>query len=142
MLDYKFKMQLSNIIYKYAKAFHVDPHISVAILMQENRFRNNHRYEYMDYVHEDGQIEEIRGITDYGIAQLHRSTIRNYNFDVKKLYEKDLDYTISCHMRILKDKIQLCKDMSKPWACYHSKTKIFYNQYIPLVERYLNVKRN
>lgn len=138
-------MKLSNFIYKGAKAIGIDPLISVAILNQENRFRNVHTYEVESSIKEECHtssctriVTEHQEVADMGIAQINIRTAIAYGFDLQRLYDHDIEYAIESHFIILKSKINMCKDLGNDsWSCYHSKTPEHRLKYVKMVSRYL-----
>ena len=139
-------MQLSNYIYRSARAHNIDPMVSVAILHQENRFRDVHTYE----VERDVQsvchatscvkhVTEHHEVVDIGIAQINVRTAVYHGFDLQRLYDHDLEYAIESHMTILANKIKVCADDfgDEAWTCYHSVTPEHRLKYLEMVSRYL-----
>ena len=138
-------MKISNIIYTKAKSIGIDPMISVAILNQENRFRDVNTYQIDRKVVEKCDkkmctkvITEVHRVADMGIAQINIKTAVDYGFDIKRLYDHDLEYALEVHFAILKSKIKMCKSLGNDaWSCYHSKTQEHRLKYIKMVSRYL-----
>jgi len=138
-------MKLSNLIAKAAKKHGVDPMVSVAILNQENNFRDKHTWQITKKIKnkcgEDSctqTITETKEVFDMTIAQINVKTAADYNFDLVRLFEHDTEYAIDCHFTILKDKIRMCADLGdEAWSCYHSKTPVYREKYVELVSRYL-----
>jgi hypothetical protein len=138
-------MTISNLIYRKAKAHNIDPMISVAILNQENAFRDVHTYEVERDVSESchaasciRQVTEHHEVVDLGIAQINVRTAAHYKFDLQRLYEHDMEYAIDCHMAVLGDKMKQCKHLGNDsWSCYHSVTPKHRIKYIKMVSRYL-----
>jgi len=138
-------MQLSNWIYKGAKAIGIDPLVSVAILNQENRFRNVHTYEVDTKIVEECHstsctriVTEHQEVADMGIAQINIRTAVGFGFDLQRLYDHDVEYAIESHFVILKSKIDMCKDLGEhSWSCYHSVTPEHRLKYVKMVSRYL-----
>lgn len=138
-------MELSNIIYKNAKEHNIDPMISVAILNQENRFRDIHTYE-VERKEEAGchmtscvkKVVEHHEVADMTLAQINVRTAVGYGFDLQRLYDHDTEYAIECHMDILADKIKQCDHLGDmAWSCYHSVTPKYREKYVEMVSRYL-----
>lgn len=138
-------MKISNIVYTNAKAIGIDPMVSIAILNQENRFRDENTYHIERKVIEKCDkkmctktVTEIYKVADMGIAQINIKTAIDYGFDIKRLYDHDLEYALKAHLTILKSKIKMCKKLgADAWSCYHSKTPIHRLKYIKMVSRYL-----
>jgi len=138
-------MEISNLVYHNAKKLGINPMISLAILNQENRFRDVNTYHISRDVKEvcNGKsciktIVEKHTVADMGIAQINIRTAVDYGFDIQRLYDHDLKYALDCHFAILKSKISMCKKLGNDaWSCYHSKTPEYRLRYIELVSRYL-----
>lgn len=144
-INKKFAMRLSNLIYKASKKYHIAPEISVAILFQESRFKQEHTFKIKTTssdvctktacVH---TIIEKQKVFDLGIAQINVNTAVYYGFDLKRLYKHDMEYAIDCHFHILADKIKQCSDLGDyAWSCYHSATPQLRDKYIKLVDQYM-----
>jgi len=138
-------MEISNYIHEFTKTNDIDPMISLAILNQENRFRDVHTYEIEYFTNPILNCHSCikptarlhYKIMDMGIAQINVQTAADYGFDLQRLYNHDLRYAISCHIAILKDKIKMCKKLGDyAWSCYHSKTPKHRLKYVELVSRY------
>lgn len=138
-------MKLSNLIYKEAKKYDIDPMISVAILKQENRFRDVHTYEVSKEVIEEcyetscvKRVHELHEVVDIGIAQINVRTAVYNGFDLQRLYSHDMEYAIQSHMFLLDKKIKMCKELGdEAWSCYHSKTPKFRKKYVKMVSRFI-----
>lgn len=142
-MNSSYAMALSNKFYKYSKKHNGDPRLAVAIAMQETSIRNIDRQqsiiifsENCDHLSCETIWKIKKGVSDVCMFQFHVNTILTYNIDPVRLKE-DIDYCIEWHYKLMNKKKKYCKDFKKPWACYHSKTKIYREQYIKLVERYL-----
>jgi len=151
-------MELSNLIYKYSRKYGTDPHITVAIGMQESGLNSVHRKttgliyreKCHNFVEESGSqsdrvdklcipslIEETI-YTDFGMFQFHHRTIEAYQVDLHRVFTHDLEYIVEAHIKILKKKVGYCKHHKKDaWTCYHSVNKSKRLLYKSLVERYL-----
>lgn len=138
-IDSKYAMNLSNMLYKYSKQYGTNPHISVAIIMQESSFINKDR-TVSAYVVRNGveKIEQV--VTDVSMYQFHVNTIKYLGLNKDRL-RKDLDYATKQHIKLLAKKITVCLNRgilkSKAWACYHSYTRKHMNKYYKLVSRFL-----
>jgi len=129
-------MKVSNLLYRYAKKYGQDPHISVAIARQENVFRESHRKGKVA-VFSDHGYEVVEGSTDFCMFQIHINTAINEGFNIWKLHT-DLEYCIETHFKILKKKRRICKKLEPyAWACYHSFTPSVREAYRKKVEEYL-----
>jgi len=130
-----FAMKLSNKLYKYSQKYETDPHISVAIAMQESSLRNINRRATV-LVKDKNNYTLIKGYSDIGIFQFHVLTAKNYKMDIVRLVN-DLDYAVDRHVWLLKRKMQYCKHLGdESWTCYHSATPIHRKVYKKHVERY------
>jgi hypothetical protein len=135
-IDREFADKLAVLIRKYSAEYELNPHISVAIAMQETGLENKHRKQKV-YVLENGYYKIVEGVTDVSLFQFHINTIQHYNLDPHKLSE-NLEYAVKNHFKIMADKVKMCSDLGKDaWVCYHSKTKVNREHYKKLVSRYL-----
>ncbi len=132
-IDTSWAMYLSNLIYRHSKAFGTDPMLSVAIARQESGLSNVHR---KDLVYTSEGV--VRGITDFGVFQIHLRTAINYGLDLVRL-KHDIDYQVYWHARILRDKLRQCRGpASTPaWTCYNTKTPSLRREYYNQVRRWL-----
>lgn len=131
-------MALSNKVYKYAKKYGQNPHISIAIGMQETGLRNISRMQnviiYDDSTEEGWKV--VRGHSDVCMFQFHVNTIVSHQLDPIRLKD-DLDYCIEQHFILMKQKRKICSHLKEDsWSCYHSFNKIPREHYKRLVERY------
>lgn len=102
--------EISNIIAKYTKKYHIEAELFTAILRQESNFRlesKGCRYGL------DENYNETKVCADFGISQVYYKTARRYKFDIERL-TKDLDYSIKCGIIILRD-IQKRYGHEKDW---------------------------
>ena len=139
-------LTLSNLIYKYSKQYGTDPHISVAIGMQESGLKEIHAktsgLHKVEVCDENNlcwlEYQPITIYTDLSIFQFHYRSINIYRLNQKKILEHDLDHIVHSHIRILAGKIKNCQDLGQEaWVCYHSRTPVKRNLYYKLVKRYL-----
>jgi hypothetical protein len=129
-------MKISNVIYRYAKKYNQDPHISVAIARQENVFRQSHRKGKVA-VFSDHGYEVVEGSTDLCMFQIHINTAINHGYNIWKLHT-DLEYCVETHFKILVRKKRICKKLEPyAWTCYHSFTPSIREAYRKKVEEYL-----
>ena len=140
-IDRGFAMELSNIIYRAAILYKIDPMISVAIAAQESGIRNINREAIGVYpvceVHAHVPCHTFRTITDVGIFQIHVKTAENYGMDIFKLLNS-VEYQVVSHMKILKQKLKLCADLGdEAYSCYHSKTPKYRKAYVKHIKKYL-----
>lgn len=138
-------MKLSNLIYKGALKHGTDPMITVAILNQESSFIDQHTWKIDRDVKRECDhnsckeiIKEVHTVKDMTIAQINIFTAAEYDFDLDKLFSKDVEYALECHFEILEDKIKMCSHLGdEAWSCYHSATPKHRLKYVELVSRYL-----
>jgi hypothetical protein len=123
----KTALELSELLVKYSKKHNTDPNVSVAIAMQETGITNKNRME-------KGKV------TDVGMFQFHIDTIKYYKLDKVRLMN-DLEYAVKSHTKLLRIKIDQCRNIlkvkNKAWSCYHSFTESHREKYITAVGRYL-----
>lgn len=152
-LDKKYKMEMSNLIYKYSKKYDLPPRLSVAIFMQESTLGvYKHKKEKVllkmkDCITEPPQFDDscserykiVEGITDVGIWMFSIPTITQYKIDIGRV-SSDKDYATEWHFKILKRKISNCKKKygTTAWACYNSATSFHHKRYVKLVTKWLN----
>ena len=140
-IDRGFAMELSNIIYRAAILYKIDPMISVAIAAQESGIRNTHRTgvgipPWCMYAQNDCGI--VTSITDIGIFQIHVNTAKSYKLSMFRLFN-DIEYQVHSHMKILKQKLKLCAHLGdEAYSCYHSKTPKYRKAYVKLIRKYLD----
>lgn len=139
-INREFAMELSDLLYKYSNKYNTDPFVSVAIAMQESSLVNRNRTSRAIIKKPDNTYDYIDVITDVGLFQFHVNTIENYDLDVNRI-KKDLDYAVYHHVKLLKQKMNLCVKLgvaySVAWSCYHSATPKHRERYVRLVMRYL-----
>lgn len=148
-VDKKWAFKFSNLLYKHAKKYGMDPYRSLAIAMQESSLRPINRtttmvvmlkqrvcYNVGACVDIDGW-QYITGATDVGVFQFSARTLRDYGINVARM-QNDLEYVVEEHFKFLKQKIRTCvkKKISPAWACYHSKTPKRHAEYKELVNRF------
>lgn len=128
LADPKTAMLVSNLIYRATKHYGLDPHISVAIIAAESRFK-----DIAEVRHRNGRV-------DYGMVQVNKRTAEAYGLD-EDLLQQDLSYQIWAHAVILKDKIKICKANGwaegVEWSCYHSFNQKPRLKYVLAVRRFL-----
>jgi len=148
-IDKKWAMKFSNIIYKKAVKYQLDPIRSVCIGMQESSLRLIDREQnilvFKKECNEIGMCTEearmVKGISDVSVWMFHVDTIVAYNKD-PILLRTDLEYATDFHFSLLKKKMNLCKNLGKDaWTCYHSKTEKHRLNYKNLVNRFCKVKK-
>lgn len=138
-IDKSYAMKLSNIIYKYSRKYKQNPHISIAIGMQETGLKENtHRKQNVivfDKSFEKG-YKIVRGYSDICMFQFHVDTISSHDIDPVKL-KSDIDYCVEEHFKLMMQKRKICSHLGKDsWTCYHSVNKQPREYYKSLVERY------
>lgn len=129
-------MKLSNLIYKYSKKYKTDPHLSVAIGMQESSLVNQNR-KVKGMIKTENGFQLVEVYTDVGLFQMHYNTIIMRELDMNRL-QSDLEYNVDQHVKLLSEKIDFCSKRypDTAWACYHSSTKKNHIKYVKLVTRY------
>ncbi len=144
-IDKSWAMKFSNIVYKKAKKYELDPMISIAIAMQESSLRQINRRQSVlvpkEACDEFGEcvveFEKIVGYSDLSIWQFHVETLEAYNIDPVEVHT-NLEYATDFHFKLLKKKIKMCKHLGdEAWTCYHSATERFRKKYKDDVGRYL-----
>ena len=130
-------MELSNTIYKYSKKYKQNPHISVAIGMQETGLKQaNREQNIIVFDDSDKGWSVVKGYSDVCMFQFHVNTIVAHNLNPIKL-KNDLDYCVEQHFKLMQQKRKICSHLGKDsWTCYHSVNKIPREFYKKLVERY------
>jgi tRNA(Phe) wybutosine-synthesizing methylase Tyw3 len=118
-------------LHKYSRIYGTNPHVSVAIAMQESSLRHMDRTIYALV---DSEVKKV--VTDIGLFQFHVKTVRNLNIDMQRLRD-DFDYHVEQHVKLLKRKMKICEEKDNSWSCYHSFTERLRNDYTTLVLRYL-----
>lgn len=142
-IDKEWAYKFSNLLYKYAKKFKMDPMRSLAIAMQETSLKNQHRTRkvlvFYDQCNKDKCIKayrEVEGASDLSVFQFHVNTIKEFNIDPIQL-NYSLEYAVKTHFELLKYKEEHCAFLKEnAWACYHSKTPKYQKQYIEMVNRW------
>ena len=140
-----FAMRLSNLLHKYSRKYRTDAHLSIAIARQESGIRNINRYEWAVTKNSAGYLVRTKNISDIGIFQFHVNTIAHRKLD-PELLQVDLEYQVKEHVRLLRDKIRICKNRktarkfriprNEAWSCYHSATPSHRKTYVRLVSRF------
>lgn len=137
-IDKTYAMKLSNLMYKYSQKYDQNPHISVAVGMQETGLRNISRKQNIiiyDDIYPKGW-KVVRGYTDVCMFQFHVNTITSHKLDPLKL-KNDLNYCVEQHFKLMRQKRKICSHLGKDsWTCYHSVNDIPREHYQKLVERY------
>ena len=144
-IDKKWAMKFSDIIYKKAKEYNLDPMISIAIVMQESSIRKINRKEKVliqketcdDLGECSMTYKVVTGYSDLSIWQFHIDTLLNFKIDPIRV-QTDLEYATDFHFKLLKHKIKKCsKHKDLAWSCYHSATERHRLKYVEDVSRYL-----
>lgn len=121
-VDSEYADRLAKTLTKYAKKHNVKVELLAAILMQESRYNVraiNHKSK------------------DYGIGQINKRTIANFNFDQTKILT-DVEYSVEAAAIVLADfKRMYGKKDSQYWTRYNSSDKTKRQVYKQLVARYL-----
>jgi soluble lytic murein transglycosylase-like protein len=118
-IDKFYAIRLSKAIIKAHKAYKIDPKLLSAILMQESSYK----------------LDVVSKTKDYSIGQINKKTIDHYHFNKDRLLI-DLDYSVNCTTRILKDLKTKYKE-SDYWTRYHSFKSEFRNRYKNSVKRFM-----
>jgi hypothetical protein len=148
-IDKSYAMKLSNVIYRKAKQFKLDPILFSAIIAQESSYRleaKNCTKGYVTYPNRPEDRPPKKKVlfykfqtvcSDFGLSQIHYKTADRYDFDMHKLYT-DLNYSVESGMIVLKDfKKRYAKKEKYWWTRYNSSTPQKRELYRKLVERYL-----
>jgi hypothetical protein len=122
-IDKKLASQLSRFIHKYATIFKADANRAISIATQESGLRivtgKNHN-----------------NTRDVGIFQINTRTIKEYNFDAKKLMN-DPEYSVKAYFTVMQEKQRICSKLKQEsWTCYHSRSPALRKAYKKLVNRY------
>ncbi len=135
----RYAMRLSNFIHKYSRRYKQDPHISIAIGMQETNLRQINRKHSIILFGEEhpGGWKKITGYSDICMFQFHVNTITSHGLDPIRL-KNDIEYCVEQHFILMRHKRKVCRSLGEDsWTCYHSRNKIPRELYKKLVERYL-----
>ena len=138
-IDKEYAMEVSNIIYKMHKKYHIPSRIFTAILMQESGYSLKAKGKHCGYTKE---LERECIYSDYGISQIHYITAELWGFDVNKL-TIDLEYSVESGAKVLHDVMKRFKSKDDDyWVRYNcgfrGDTKRDTCQiYKKFVERYL-----
>jgi soluble lytic murein transglycosylase-like protein len=143
-------MQLSNIIYKYAKKYKLDPKLLTAILAQESMYRINtancsYGIRCCDFTKvlglETNKVgyDVVRSCTDFGISQIHYKTAERYNLDIALLLT-DPDYSVRAGAKILYDiKRRYAKHEPTWWTRYNASSPSKRAEYEKKVMRFFPI---
>jgi hypothetical protein len=129
-IDTDYAGKLSYYIVVECTKFGVSPHLFTAILMQESGYNlkaKNCRFDAIEY----------KICTDFGIAQIHFTSVKRYNFNQKRL-TSDLVYSLRAGLRILSDfkKMYAHKDKYY-WSRYNSSNPLARQKYKERVQRWM-----
>lgn len=140
-----YALELSNIIYKYTKAYKISSSLYTAILMQESSYKLDSK-NCNKGLREPSEIEKAQGITemvedevclDLGISQINIKTIRNFDLDPELLIT-DLEYSIESGLKVLKDFKKRYKHKEPDWwTRYNASNEERRNMYKESVSKYL-----
>jgi hypothetical protein len=121
-----FAKTLAKEVNTQAKRYGLDPFISIKIGMLESSLR-------MDAVSNTG---------DYGIFQINLKTMQDFGIPISDL--GTLKGQVRAHMKILKQKIQVCSKRpelrGREWVCYHSFTPKYNELYYVRATRLIQIK--
>jgi soluble lytic murein transglycosylase-like protein len=134
-LDKSFAKYLANKVTFYSKQYRVDPRIVVAIMMQESSINpDNHRTA----VGLDNYGNPVQVTTDVGLMQVNVFSVKAYDLNPFMLMT-DHDYQLWAGIKILADKVRQCAPRypETAWACFHSSTPRYHQEYVAAVRRWL-----
>lgn len=141
-IDKKYAMKLSNVIYRKAKYYDIDPHLFTAILAQESMYKLEAKncttglIKGYSALFSTTVYSKARVCTDFGISQIYYKTAKSYKFNIGKL-TTDLNYSVDAGMQVLKF-FQRNKERDKYWwTRYNSSGKVNRERYRKLVERFM-----
>jgi len=135
-------MNLSNIIYKMHRKYHVPSRIFTAILMQESGYSLEAKGCYKGIPDTDRLGGVVKVCMDFGISQIYYKTAQSFKFDIDKL-TTDLDYSVEAGAKVLADFMNRYEAKDNDWWVRYNcgsrgTTKRDTCQiYKKLVERYL-----
>jgi soluble lytic murein transglycosylase-like protein len=119
-----YSKNIARFIFKNSMKYNIDPKLFAAILMQESTYKLAAK-----------NCKKSR-CTDYGISQIHKSTVKNYNFDKHKLLN-DLEYSIEAGFKVLSDFKEKYGNKEKDyWTRYNTSHMYKRKIYKKLVMRY------
>lgn len=120
-IDSRYALELTESIYKVARAFKIDARLLTAILAQESMF-NAKAFNATS--------------KDYGLAQINHKTAKAYKFDLKKL-KRDPCYSVWAAGRVLNDFKKVHGKERAWWTRYNSSKPENRSKYKQLVARYM-----
>lgn len=146
-IDNDIAMELSNLIYKMHKKYHIPSRIFTAILMQESGYdleaKGCHtgiaKKHFRDVAEE---VVETTICTDFGISQIYYKTAKGFDFDLNKL-NSDLEYSVEAGAIVLRDFMERYESKENLWWVRYncgnrgSVKRDTCQIYRKLVERYL-----
>ncbi len=94
-----YAMKLSNIIYKKALKYDLDPKLYSAIIAQESSYSLTAKNCTRGI--DTKTKKESVVCSDFGISQIHYNTVKRFDFQIEKL-TLDLDYSVEAGMKVLK----------------------------------------
>jgi hypothetical protein len=157
-INKSYAMEISNIIYRRAKHYKIDPILVSAIFMQESSY--NHKainctagvvierevcepritlgmyisQEMCDKI--NNAPLEAKVCTDFGIGQIYYKTVYTYGFDLYRI-TNDLEYSIEYSLRVLNAFKKRYADKEKYWwTRYNASSPSKRELYRKRVERY------
>jgi|CXWL01.1.fsa_nt_gi hypothetical protein len=129
-IDVDYAGRLSYYIVVESHKFGVSPRLFTAMLMQESGYRlsaKNCTYDIFEY----------EKCTDYGISQIHVTTVTRYKFNQARL-TSDLVYSLRAGLRVLSDfKKRYGHKDRYYWTRYNSSDPIARLRYKEKVMRWL-----
>lgn len=126
---------LAQAIVAKSKKHNVSPKILTAMLMQESSYQISAKGLKCGISITTGEKDCV--VVDYGIGQINHKTIKNFNFDEKKLLS-DVEYSIEAAAIVLADfKRMYGKKEVDFWTRYNSSNPTARHAYKKLVARYM-----
>lgn len=151
-IDKTYAMEVSNIIYKMHKKYHIPTRIFTAILSQESQYQLKAKgchvgIREVDNCKPNGVLqskemcsksyEKVKVCSDFGIAQINWRTAERYNFNLNKLTQ-DLKYSIEAGAIVLKGFMERYENKENNWwSRYNSSSNTKRQIYEALVKRFL-----
>lgn len=127
-------MKASNVLYKAAKHYKIDPMTSVGIIQQESGWDMGLAV-----------VAHTNGAVDLGVAQINVKTAKDFGLSVPKL-AVDPVYSLWAHAKILRHKVKVCRSKGwasgSEWSCYHSYSKNHRKRYERKAARWLVALRS
>lgn len=159
-IDKTYAMELSNLIYKMHKKYHIPSRLFTAILMQESGYRleakgcqegirkkteSEIQWELYSNIRKSIGIipyTKSKVCTDFGISQIYFKTAKGWGFDIERL-TTDLEYSVEAGAKVLHDVMERFEARDNDWYTryncgFRGSTKRDTCQiYKKLIKRYL-----